>query len=305
MAAPSSSLPSELPAELAALPPALRAECEKEWTELLRSQRHAWTREQYADEFPDEPQLRNSEHEVELQRILSSLDEEEARWRAGAAANERRWIEEAEAMFARWRLEDATLLNDQQQHASSEAQRHEMELAELRPARCAGWADLLHASQLGRLGAHRVAQLCAEELRADAALVRASTPHAPAPTATLRVASLRRLLCALHRAGAAALDEEPLFSAISSALTSEDCGPEASQPEACQPEASHTESGAAAGSSSSGGAGDVSGDASGVEVSGDAGGAHFPYLEGAGIPYMGVLLFLLCLVDGASSNERA
>ena len=159
----------------------------------LRSQR-ALLKQQFGDE-QDEPTLSEPQLEIELQRILASLEEEESRWRTAAAANERYWVEQAEAMFARWRLDDDARRREQQMHASSEAQRHEVELAELRPAPCAGW-DLLRATQLGRVGAPRVAQLCAECGREEAngsssssSSMRAGGPWSPA---TISAASVRK-----------------------------------------------------------------------------------------------------------------
>lgn len=319
---PSALLPRELSelVEATHVPPALRAACEQEWAELLRSQREVWRRQQYADEYPEEPQLSLAQHEIDLQRVLSALEDEEARWRTGAAANERRWVELAEEMFTRWRLEDATQIDEQQQRARDEAARHEIELAELRPAPCRGWARLLEASQLGRVGARRVAELCANGSCAGSSASHAalslSAAHAPAPAALLDEESLRRLLSMLRRAGGAPLDDEPLCTAICSALAAETEG-------IANRGGGDSGGGGGAAAVSSGGAsgGARSGCGSGGDKSGGGGSGRSGHGgmcdRGCGdsdaasnaanddvLPYTAVLFFLLALVDGSSATER-
>ena len=46
-----------------------------------------------------------------LQSVSATLTAEEARWRAGGAALEQHWLQEAQAMFERWRAEDSARLN--------------------------------------------------------------------------------------------------------------------------------------------------------------------------------------------------
>ena len=284
------------------LPPDLSSndECKEAWSELLRSQR-ALLKQQFGDDEQDEPTLSEPQLEIELQRILASLEEEESRWRTAAAANERYWVEQAEAMFARWRLDDDARRREQQMHASSEAQRHEVELAELRPAPCAGWANLLRTTQLGRVGAPRVAQLCAECGREEAnggssSSMRAGGPWSPA---TISAASVRKLLSALRLSGASdSLDGEPLATGICNALCAEadnDAFDVFGRPIAA---AAATPSNAIADDGSSTADTAAGGDAEEEAKSGMSSTAA------TRIHYVSVLIFLLALVDSSSPSER-
>ena len=282
------------PAELVELlPPDLLPECEREWNELLVSQRELW-KQQYGDEYPQEPQLTKPQLEVELQRIIASLAEEEERWGAAAATNERRWTREAEDMFARWRLDDAARMSEQQQHASSEAQRHDLELSELRPAPCWGWASLLRASQLDRVGARRVAELCIREGHAEASAARGGASSAigvrvPTSSATMSSDRMRRLLGALHEAGgAAALVQEPFCRAICAALAVE----------ADDDEASGT-TGVA-----SGGTASALPESGAADSDADNFAAGCVEYEEPPISIAAALCLLLALVEGASAEER-
>ena len=292
---PTSVLPPELNS---ALPPSqLREQCIHDYEKFVNDDL-ALQSAVFGSEDPDEPKLSDRRLEAALQRTLTSLSAEEARWCDGAIALERRWEVEAAALAARWRDEDAAQIDQQQQHATDEAQKSESLLSGLVPLRVVGWAALADAMRLGSLGTKRVAAICAVELapRPAAAVASSSNAHANASWASqatlIPVTQLRRLLGALRAAGAGPLDGEPLCSAICDALGRSAASEEALSYDtagvrcAC---ASHRESSHSGSRQSESGSESAGSDAS---------------ASASEIPPMAVLAFLLTLVEGASALQR-
>ena len=251
------SLP--LPAELqAALPPThlaagaeSREQCRQEWLDL-----HLDFEVLHSAEDTKVPALSDPRLEPPLERILVSMGAEEDEWREGAANLERKWSDEANALIARWRAEDAARLAEQREHAIDEVQTNESAMIGLQPASVYGWSVLLDVTNLRPLGTRGLASLCISELLDVPASSRGgggggsggsggsgggsgdsgssgsgggsgtANPGAcgrPMPGArwlsTISQVQLRGLLSAIRRAGGGALDEEPLMSGICTALS--------------------------------------------------------------------------------------
>jgi hypothetical protein len=136
----------------------LRAELEREWAALLDAQAAllASAAKPVAGEL--EPSaLSDTWLREPLQLALGSVDAEEARWREAALALEARWRAEMHAMTERWRAEDEARLRATLEEAGHEGRRREQLLATLASKPRRGWARLLEAAGLRRIGAMRVA----------------------------------------------------------------------------------------------------------------------------------------------------
>ena len=99
-----------------------------------------------------------------LEKVSSSLGAEEARWRAGTAALQQHWQDEARAMMTRWQAEDTGRLRQAMEKASSESATFERMLGALPPAVRPGWSQLREATRLEVVGPARVAALAHREL---------------------------------------------------------------------------------------------------------------------------------------------
>ena len=144
-------------------PGALREECYEAWAELLADD-HALT--ESLEAVNTEPQLADRHLEAALQQILLSLNEEEERWRSAASSLEQRWHAEANLLVQRWREEDATLLDRRKEHATGEVKRGEERLSALTPVSVHDWLALVQATSLDQVDVKRIVSVCSMELLA-------------------------------------------------------------------------------------------------------------------------------------------
>ena len=151
-----SRLPAQTTAARFAKPNSLSSSAAQEWQ---AEQESGWLRAVH--EAHPQQVLRAGES---LEKVSSSLGAEEARWRAGTAALQQHWQDEARAMMARWQAEDAGRLQQAMEEASSESATFERLLGALPPPVRPGWPQLREATRLEAVGPARVAELARREL---------------------------------------------------------------------------------------------------------------------------------------------
>ena len=181
----------------------LRAACEEEWR---AEQASGWVRAVHEASPEGADSLRMSES---LEKVSASLDDEEARWRVGAAALQQHWQDEASSMMQRWRDEDSNRLRQALHDANSEAKEFERQVAACPPTSRPGWPRLRAAVQLDAVGVAGLVDLASREL--VPAPSRWGAPGPPRGELTVDEAKLRSLLRSLH---AGAFSDEALLSHV-------------------------------------------------------------------------------------------
>jgi hypothetical protein len=179
-----------------------RAKCEAEWAQIGDDDRTlAYVAMGGGAGARDEPTMTDYRLEAALQEVLISLAEEDQRWRDGADALERRWKNELDALAVRWRAEDAAQLDEQHQQADEVFLKQTNALTQRAAPVLKGWNTLLRATRLDRIGIQRVSQLWARHSSAGDA----AAPTVAQTTVLWSLARVRTLFT--EAVGAAALGD--------------------------------------------------------------------------------------------------
>lgn len=163
MKAAQRSLPSSLRQLLAQAPSDTATACIQAWDDMLALQ------DSLSEESERGVAHEPAESAAVIRHVTATLDAEEARWRDGAVAMERKWHVEREGLVGWWRADDSALLHEQMAAASLEADRLQRRVRllpgteELRSKRAA----LRQRMGITGVCAASIGQLCEAELTAD------------------------------------------------------------------------------------------------------------------------------------------